>query len=368
MIVAGPWASTAIGGSPHAIPSTITWPNCSRTDGRTTTSDAFSAVGQVVVAAPAGQEDVLDAGLADHLERVLALPLPRVAAEQHERRADVEPLARARVRADQQRDALDLGVAADVEQHRARRRTPPGRPRRRTTLPGSSSSGAQPRGSSTSQLAPQRRGGRRRRSGGGRRSPGRTRSAPRRPCPGRRPSRSGTRRTASGERTSSRSHELRPAAHPVGPLLRVVPALGRALVDLAQHQQLGAVQVADPRDVREGALGRLVHRRQVVQVDAGRRRPRRPRAAASPRRRPGARRSRRRPSRRRGRARPRGPRTTGACGGSARSGSSASSAVRVVDRPHVEALEEARRRRPRPWRDPTTIVGSQPLSGRFRAR
>ena len=88
-----------------------------------------------------------------------------------------------------------------------------------------------------------------------------------------------------------------PAAHPLGPLGGVVPARRRPLVDLAQHQQLGAVQVADPRHVGEGALGGLVDRRQVMEVqDVGVRRarlgelraPRRPPGARSPRRRPRA--------------------------------------------------------------------------------
>src|SRR5206468_5968402 len=77
------------------------------------------AVGQVVVAVPAGEEDVAHAGLADHLEWVLALPLARIAAQQHERRGPLEALVRARPRADQERQALYLGVTADVQQDRA---------------------------------------------------------------------------------------------------------------------------------------------------------------------------------------------------------------------------------------------------------
>ena len=57
----GPWASTAIAGSPHAIPSTSTWPNCSRTDGQHDDVGGVEEVGQLVVAVPAGEEDVLGA-------------------------------------------------------------------------------------------------------------------------------------------------------------------------------------------------------------------------------------------------------------------------------------------------------------------
>ena len=44
------------------------------------------------------------------------------------------------------------------------------------------------------------------------------------------------------------------------------PARGRSARDLLEHQQLGAVQVADDRDVRRDARRRLVDRGEVVQV------------------------------------------------------------------------------------------------------
>ena len=56
---AGPWASTAIAGSPQAIPSTSTWPNCSRTDGEHDDVRGGEDVRQLVVLVPAGEEDVL---------------------------------------------------------------------------------------------------------------------------------------------------------------------------------------------------------------------------------------------------------------------------------------------------------------------
>jgi len=75
---------------------------------------------QLVVPAPAGEEDVagtLGSELAHHLERVGPLPLAGIAAEDHERGAPVEALGGDGVCADQQWNPLDLGEAADVEQH-----------------------------------------------------------------------------------------------------------------------------------------------------------------------------------------------------------------------------------------------------------
>ena len=73
------------------------------------------------MAAPAGQEHVRVARLPHRAQRVLALPLPREAAQQHERRRPLEALPGPRVRADQQRHPLDLGEPAHVEEHRAAR-------------------------------------------------------------------------------------------------------------------------------------------------------------------------------------------------------------------------------------------------------
>jgi hypothetical protein len=60
-------------------------------------------VRQLLVAVPAGQEDVLRAGARDRVERVLALPLAGEAAEQHERRPGGEAGPGALVGLDQQR-------------------------------------------------------------------------------------------------------------------------------------------------------------------------------------------------------------------------------------------------------------------------
>ena len=59
---------------------------------------------------------------------------------------------------------------------------------------------------------------------------------------------------------------VRPVAHPSGPRVGVDPACGWSRRDLLEHQQLGAVQVADDRDVRRDARRRLVDRGEVVQV------------------------------------------------------------------------------------------------------
>ena len=59
---------------------------------------------------------------------------------------------------------------------------------------------------------------------------------------------------------------------PLGPGRAVRPAV-RVVLDRLEHQQLGAVQVADDRDAGRDARGGLVERRQVVQVqDVGVRR------------------------------------------------------------------------------------------------
>jgi hypothetical protein len=70
------------------------------------------------VLVPAGEEDVLHPDAPDRLERMLALPLAREAADEHERRAAREAGPRAGIRLHEQRHALDLGEAADVQQHR----------------------------------------------------------------------------------------------------------------------------------------------------------------------------------------------------------------------------------------------------------
>jgi hypothetical protein len=57
-----------------------------------------------------------------------------------------------------------------------------------------------------------------------------------------------------------------PAAHPPQPRLRVRPARVGAADDLLEHQQLGAVQVAEHRHPGSDACRGLVQRREVMQV------------------------------------------------------------------------------------------------------
>src|SRR6266540_2331870 len=75
-------------------------------------------VGELVVGPPAGKEDVAGVEPADRLDRMLALPLARVAADQNERHVAPEPGLGVLVRLDQQGQPLDGCEAAQVEQHR----------------------------------------------------------------------------------------------------------------------------------------------------------------------------------------------------------------------------------------------------------
>src|SRR6266516_1118661 len=74
---------------------------------------------QLLVRAPAGKEDLPVPEPAGGGERMLALPLARMAAHKHERQGAAERLERARVRGDQKRQPLDRRVAADIEEDRA---------------------------------------------------------------------------------------------------------------------------------------------------------------------------------------------------------------------------------------------------------
>ena len=201
---------------------------------------------------------------------MLALPFPGEAAEQHQRRALGEARARQRVGADQQVDALDRGVAAHVEEHRA-----------------AAGEGLQlGRGiGDAARIAD--------------RAPALRRvdqvAAPVREAVDRAAVEDG-RVEAVGDLDAAvvgnaeqaihalvlarreRDQPLAasgPLAHPPRPRLRVVPAGRRAGLDLLEHQELGAVDVAHHRHVGGHARRGLVDRRQVVQVqDVGLARPR----------------------------------------------------------------------------------------------
>ena len=196
-------------------------------------------------------------------------------------------LARPRVGLDQQRQALDLGEAARVEQHGPVQRLEVGllvgdasRPRPRASSPGAARPGGGASGSGDRPRAARSRGRsrwERRRSDRGR---GRARPRPA-VCP-------------RGPLTTSRSQSAAQSHIRIAQRSACVQ-LGRgAGGDPLQHQQLGAVHVTEHRDLRELARRRLVERAQVVQVEEVRRRRRRPAAAPGPRPRPGARRPRRR--------------------------------------------------------------------------
>jgi hypothetical protein len=74
---------------------------------------------KLVVRAPAGEEDLPVPDPPRCGERMLPLPLARMAADEHERRRLAQPLDGPRVGADQERETLDSRVATDVEEDRA---------------------------------------------------------------------------------------------------------------------------------------------------------------------------------------------------------------------------------------------------------
>src|ERR687891_1687280 len=80
---------------------------------------SVQGLGKLLVRAPAGEEDVPVAGPPRCGERMLPLPLARMAADEHERLRLAEQLDGARVRADQERQALDRREATHVEEERA---------------------------------------------------------------------------------------------------------------------------------------------------------------------------------------------------------------------------------------------------------
>jgi hypothetical protein len=85
-IAAGPCTREAITGRPQALASTRTSPNASATEGRTSASAAFSARGSSSCARQPGEEDLPVPDPQCRRERMLPLPLARMAADEHERR------------------------------------------------------------------------------------------------------------------------------------------------------------------------------------------------------------------------------------------------------------------------------------------
>ena len=74
-------------------------------------------VRQIVVRVPAGEEDVRAAEALDRVDRMLALPLAGVAADQDQRSGFAKAGVGPREGLDQQRQALDLAEAAKLKQH-----------------------------------------------------------------------------------------------------------------------------------------------------------------------------------------------------------------------------------------------------------
>jgi hypothetical protein len=74
---------------------------------------------QLLVRAPAGEEDLPVSDPPRRRERMLPLPLARMAADEYERRRPAEPRDRTGMGADQERQTLDRRVATDVEEDRA---------------------------------------------------------------------------------------------------------------------------------------------------------------------------------------------------------------------------------------------------------
>src|SRR6266536_732879 len=74
---------------------------------------------QLLVRAPASEEDLAVSDPPRRGERMLPLPLARMAADEYERRRPAEQPDSTRVGADQERQALDRRVATDVEEDRA---------------------------------------------------------------------------------------------------------------------------------------------------------------------------------------------------------------------------------------------------------
>ena len=109
-------------------------------------------VGKVLVVVPAGEEDAGHPEALDGLDRVLALPLAWVAAEKDERGRLVELDPGLRVGLDQEREALDLGEAAAVDEGRALERVEIRllvARRCRAALPGASPAAPRPGASAT---------------------------------------------------------------------------------------------------------------------------------------------------------------------------------------------------------------------------
>ena len=258
-ISAGPERSTATTGSPQAIASTSTWPNCSRDGGQDEHVAAREEARQLVVVVPAGEEDA-------------AAPVARTTSHgcspSHSpgcpptstSAAPGTPARPAKARMSSA-EALDRREAPDGQQRPGRReastsagvvgdaaRAVAGPPAARLSTRCAAPEGAAVDRAGREELGIEAVGD------------------ARRSAPGSTPSSATARSTRARREQQQPPAALRPAAHPPRPCGGVRPAGRRPAGDLLEHQQLGPVQVPDDGHAGSDARGGLVQRGQVVQV------------------------------------------------------------------------------------------------------
>ena len=212
-------------------------------------------VRQLVMRAPAGEEDLLVADRPGDRERVLAFPLAGAAAHQHQRQRPAELLKRLRVRPDQEWQPLDGGVTADVEHDRLGLLERPqvglgiGDSARGATFVPAERLLDEPAPPVREPLAAVERS-----------APEQVELDPARKLDDR--CARDTEQLRDLARRRRRDDQpyaaTRPVAHPLPPALREAPSARRARVDRAHHGQLGAVQLTDHRHRRECASRGLV--------------------------------------------------------------------------------------------------------------
>ena len=214
---------------------------------------------ELVVAVPAGEEDVAYAETLDRLDRVLALPLAGVAAEENQGGGRREGIACLSEGLDQQSQPLHLGEAAAVEQRRPVQdrevllgvadapgfgvRTPAARRLDQVASPVGAAIDVEWLERRVEAVGDEDEAGRIEIEQIGRANP------------------------ALGAVDDDPLAPGSPPEDALRPLVGLLPMGGGSATDPLQHQQLGAVDVADHRDVRETAKRRLVDRRQVMQVE-----------------------------------------------------------------------------------------------------
>jgi hypothetical protein len=221
-------------------------------------------LGELLVRAPAGEEDLPVPDPLRRGERVLPLPLARMAADEYERRRPAKPRDSARVGADQERQALDRRVATDVEEDRAA--APEGRellvtvgdaPRPAALVPAARLLD-QPAAPKREPLVFRERSPREALELDAARE-----AAQLRPLEA---EQEGSVRLRPG-RHDQEGATPRPGSQPPAPSPSVPPAGRRSCLDPAQHGELGPVQLAQDRQRGEASCHSLVRGRQVVQME-----------------------------------------------------------------------------------------------------